>query len=221
MDADCLSRRHDVPTEDEEGVKQLERISKMLLRSQRDPNAWKSWDSEVCKAIIQVHTASPEHSAVAGISIGDSSYIETLPSSENSIPEEFGSEGCFSEMFHDQNGELPDWKKLQRRDKYIAKIIHYLQRNHRPTWDEEKKEEYETRLYLREWPRLFLLDGVLHRKVQRKGEVVEQLVIPYTHRRRALEGIHDDMGHFGVERTLDLARDRFFWPKMTQEIEVP
>uniref|UniRef100_A0A8C8RYW9 Gypsy retrotransposon integrase-like protein 1 n=1 Tax=Pelusios castaneus TaxID=367368 RepID=A0A8C8RYW9_9SAUR len=84
---------------------------------------------------------------------------------------------------------------------------------------EEKKEEYETRLYLREWPKLFLSKGVLYRKAQRRGENIEQLVIPYTHRDRALEGIHDEMGHLGTERTLELARDRFYWPRMTKAVE--
>lgn len=54
--------------------------------------------------------------------------------------------------------------------------------------------------------------------MQRKGEDIEQLVILYSHR-RALEGIHDEMGHFGIERTLDLVRDRFVSPKLTQAIE--
>jgi len=29
-----------------------------------------------------------------------------------------------------------------------------------------------------------------------------------------LQSLHDDMGHMGVERTLDLARTRFYWPQV-------
>ncbi|KAI5087043.1 hypothetical protein C0J45_24413, partial [Silurus meridionalis] len=34
-----------------------------------------------------------------------------------------------------------------------------------------------------------------------------------------LKSLHDDMGHMGVERTLDLVRKRFYWPKMSAEVE--
>lgn len=62
--------------------------------------------------------------------------------------------------------------------------------------------------------------GFLYQKVQWKRDV-EQLVLPYTitHRRRVLEVIHDEMGHFGIEKTLDEERERFFWPKMAKAVE--
>ena len=34
-----------------------------------------------------------------------------------------------------------------------------------------------------------------------------------------LSGIHDEVGHLGRNRSLQLARDRFFWPKMIKDIE--
>lgn len=34
-----------------------------------------------------------------------------------------------------------------------------------------------------------------------------------------LRSLHDEMGHLGVERTTDLVRSRFFWPKMAHEVE--
>ncbi len=34
-----------------------------------------------------------------------------------------------------------------------------------------------------------------------------------------LRSLHDDMGHMGMERTLDLVRTRFFWPKMSSSVE--
>lgn len=38
------------------------------------------------------------------------------------------------------------------------------------------------------------------------------------HRERALKGVHDEFGHLAYERALDLARARFFWPKMARNI---
>ncbi|KAL1258984.1 hypothetical protein QQF64_009561 [Cirrhinus molitorella] len=34
-----------------------------------------------------------------------------------------------------------------------------------------------------------------------------------------LRSLHDDMGHLGIERTLDLVRSKFFWPKMSHTVE--
>lgn len=39
------------------------------------------------------------------------------------------------------------------------------------------------------------------------------------HRRRALKGIDNKMGHFKVKRNLYLAKDRLFWFEITQAIE--
>ena len=41
-----------------------------------------------------------------------------------------------------------------------------------------------------------------------------QLVLPPAYREVALKGCHDEVGHLGLERMLDLMRDRFFWPHM-------
>ena len=34
-----------------------------------------------------------------------------------------------------------------------------------------------------------------------------------------LKSLHYDMGHLGVERTLDLVRARFYWPKMLSTVQ--
>lgn len=34
-----------------------------------------------------------------------------------------------------------------------------------------------------------------------------------------LISLHDDMGHLGLDRTLDLLRSRFYWPKMSDAVE--
>ena len=44
-----------------------------------------------------------------------------------------------------------------------------------------------------------------------------QLCLPKFYRKEALEGCHDNVGHFGLDRTLDLLRDRFYWLHMMEE----
>lgn len=50
------------------------------------------------------------------------------------------------------------------------------------------------------------------------GQKYRQLVVPLSFRDRAL-GVHDEMGHMGYERTLELARGRFYWPKIADYVE--
>ncbi|KAK3738639.1 hypothetical protein RRG08_006735 [Elysia crispata] len=58
--------------------------------------------------------------------------------------------------------------------------------------------------------------GLLHRKVE--GEK-PQLVLPTKYIPTVCKALHDDMGHQGYEKTLDLIRSRFFWPGMSKDVE--
>ena len=53
----------------------------------------------------------------------------------------------------------------------------------------------------------------------RKGETEGLLafVVPSAHRRMALNGVHRDAGHQGQHRTLVLAEEHFWWPKMVED----
>ncbi|XP_038555072.1 uncharacterized protein LOC119888541 [Micropterus salmoides] len=82
-----------------------------------------------------------------------------------------------------------------------------------------KVELPELPLLLRELNRLELHNGVLYRRRQDGPNIIFQLVLPEELRSVALKSLHDDMGHMGVERTVDLARARFYWPKMYMAIE--
>lgn len=46
-----------------------------------------------------------------------------------------------------------------------------------------------------------------------------QLALTVDLRGMALTSLHDDMGHLVTERTLDLTRSRFYWPKMAKSVE--
>jgi len=77
----------------------------------------------------------------------------------------------------------------------------------------------EIPLLLRELSKLELIDGILYRRGQDNKQTSYQLVLPEECRSTVLKSLHDDMGHMGIERTLDLARTRFYWPKMAADIE--
>uniref|UniRef100_A0A672GGI4 Gypsy retrotransposon integrase-like protein 1 n=1 Tax=Salarias fasciatus TaxID=181472 RepID=A0A672GGI4_SALFA len=71
----------------------------------------------------------------------------------------------------------------------------------------------------KEASRLVIQDDLLHRKVEKEGATVNQLVLPQQYIDMVLRSLHDESGHLGVEKTLKLVRDRFYWPKMGTEVE--
>ena len=86
----------------------------------------------------------------------------------------------------------------------------------RPTF----RDDIELRAYLHQRHRLKLRNGILYRYIdtsQRPDRNSMQLCLPKPYRNEALEGCHDNVGHFGIDRTLDLLRDRFYWPHMMEE----
>ena len=109
--------------------------------------------------------------------------------------------------------------RAQREDPVIGPILRAkAEITGRPT--DEGNESAEGRVLLREWDRLERrADGLLFRGIQdaNRGKT-QQLVLPKRHREEALYRLHNNMGHMGVERTLMLARERFFWPFMARDI---
>ena len=68
---------------------------------------------------------------------------------------------------------------------------------------------------MHEWTKLQVGDdGILRRVTATKT----QLVLPKKWWYVVCQELHDKMGHLGAERTVDLARQRFYWPHMEQYI---
>ena len=63
------------------------------------------------------------------------------------------------------------------------------------------------------------MNNVLYRRRQEGPKTTYQLVLPAELRDIVLTSLHDHMGHMGVDRTLDLVRSRFYWPRMAADVE--
>ena len=79
-------------------------------------------------------------------------------------------------------------------------------------------EDFDVQRYFREWKKLYIKEGILYRRAIIDDQKVNQLVLPEVYREVAFQGIHRDTGHPGKEKTLWLARQRFFWPGLEREI---
>ena len=75
------------------------------------------------------------------------------------------------------------------------------------------------RVLLRFRENLRLVDGLLYRKWLYKQEIAYlQFVLPATFRKRTVIACHDQFGHLGMDKTLVLLQERFFWPKMNDDV---
>uniref|UniRef100_A0AAY4BA93 Gypsy retrotransposon integrase-like protein 1 n=1 Tax=Denticeps clupeoides TaxID=299321 RepID=A0AAY4BA93_9TELE len=109
-------------------------------------------------------------------------------------------------------------KDKQRADPTIKEVIGQVEFGETPP-PTARKELPDLPLLLREFNKLELHDEVLYRKRQDGDEIIYQLVLPEELRASVLHSLHNDMGHMGIDRTLDLVRNRFYWPRMSADIE--
>lgn len=100
------------------------------------------------------------------------------------------------------------WEK-QRAESILQETIHQMETGEKvlPTAREELPQ---IPFLVREISKLVLIDGILCRKRQDNEHISHQLVLPDELRSTVLHSLHDDMDHMGVDRTLDLARTRFY-----------
>ena len=48
--------------------------------------------------------------------------------------------------------------------------------------------------------------------------MVNQFVLSKSNRWKATLALHDNYGHLGMEKTLGLLQERFFWPKIIEDV---
>ena len=141
-----------------------------------------------------------------------SSLIESISSSPEIVPKE---------LISDSNEPTLDWFKLQRADPSLATIIHLMESDQLYKRKPYKKDSADIKSLLRIKKSLVLTKGILFRKSftdnTSSKKIIWQLVIPKSHRHKAILGCHDEVGHQGRVRTLSLLRERLFWPNMQVE----
>uniref|UniRef100_A0A3P9J0P0 Gypsy retrotransposon integrase-like protein 1 n=1 Tax=Oryzias latipes TaxID=8090 RepID=A0A3P9J0P0_ORYLA len=108
----------------------------------------------------------------------------------------------------------------QKEDPVIGPVLHYKSLNQKPSRNERLSGGGQVCLLLKEWKRLVIRDGIMYRHIRdHQRGVVEQLVLPEKLREFVKKALHDDSGHLGLERTVQMVRERFHWPQMFQEIK--
>ena len=216
LDADGLSRRpHEDYQEDSHSQKEQERISRFTQQYLDDTSATEVISPAVVDAICQsclIRTSLDSESRQVDITL-----VESLAISADAIPDSYISEEphglpVIPSLSHH------DLKEKQRADPCLREVICQMETGEKipPT---VRTELPELPYLLREWNRLELQHGILYRRRQEGDQIFYQLVLPEELRELVLQSLHNDMGHMGIERTLDLVRARFYWPKLAAAVE--
>lgn len=105
--------------------------------------------------------------------------------------------------------------KAQNEDLLVRQAITALKERKWPT----KVTDPELVVLKHEAGKLLVRDGLLQRVTKKLDREFFQLVLPKKFREVVLRAMHDDLGHLGVERLTELLRSRFYWPKMSLDVQ--
>ncbi|KAG1925740.1 interleukin-1 receptor accessory protein-like 1-A [Pimephales promelas] len=229
VDADGLSRRPQKPLmDDEEAIQIDERVANLISRAECAASEFENIEHQAIKTVCLRHSVCCETHVVQPCDEGDllegsvisNPAVEMLLCNDDVVPDDLIEPEHWPGQTALPSMTPTDWYQLQREDVAIGRIIALVESGEILAHADRLKESKEVSLMLRERPRLNLVDGVLYRTVSDQyGQKYRQLVVPPSLRDRALEGVHDETGHMGYERTLELARGRFYWPKMAEYVE--
>ncbi len=209
LNADALSRRpHGDLVNDSTSQKEQDRILQFTLN--HSPEAANSTlvSADAFQAVCDKLLYQPDASSCFTL-------VELLSMCPEAIPEEYEKIGGSSVVSCMSEQEL---REKQRNDPALREVIIQLESGD-AVLPALRRELPELPFLLREWRKLELKVDILYRKITLRDCVIYQLVLPPDLRAVAMESLHDSMGHMGIERTLDLIRSRFYWPRMAADVE--
>jgi len=121
------------------------------------------------------------------------------------------------------NSEQINWKREQSEDLVLRKFFLAKEEGRRPDWQEVISEGDSAKIYWSQWESLVIKNGILYRKWETPNfkNYVLQILVPKEKVKLILEEAHDSFSgeHFGVNKTLDRIRKRFYWATCKQDVE--
>ena len=138
----------------------------------------------------------------------DTSYSYVLSTSYNNIQAEIlykGGDATVCSLTRD------NIRKAQDQEDWIKKLKDVKEFQKNITTADVAKESFMFKRLWHELPNLELRsDKILHRK----GDENNQVILPNRTKPLVFKELHSDLGHLGYDQTLELIKERFFWPKM-------
>ena len=112
---------------------------------------------------------------------------------------------------------LDELKNLQLSDSVVGPFYKSVASNKKLPAKEIKCLLRKTRQLFRYWEKCFINEnGILIKSTKEHN----QIVLPAKFHNLVYKLLHNDMGHLSHEKVLDLAKRRFYWPSMSDDIKV-
>lgn len=115
------------------------------------------------------------------------------------------------------------WSKDQKEDPSISVIFQGKETGVRPSFSEIAARDVSSRTYWSYWDALLIKDDVLYKRWEAPNlkSSFLQLIVPRKRIKDILKEAHDSPsgGHFGVNKTLEKIRKRFYWATCKQDVE--
>ena len=105
--------------------------------------------------------------------------------------------------------------EAQKDDKVISPVYKIVEKQLNLKKSERKMLSNESIILLKQRKKLCIENGVLYRRTK----TLNQLVLPERFHSLVYSELHEKLAHLSSERVLELARKRFYWPKMKKSIE--
>ena len=106
--------------------------------------------------------------------------------------------------------------RSQLSDRNIKPIYNAVQLKIQPSRTELKKLPKGSKVLYRYWNKLSInSDNILVKKTANNS----QIVLPSQYHGLVYTELHQNMGHLGFDRTINLAKQRFYWPGMASDIK--
>ena len=123
--------------------------------------------------------------------------LKTVSKADNSDCPAFAS-GQSGDKLNPKCMTKQDWVEAQYKDKIISEIIHLFKSKKLHCCKINEIEKNEMKQFIRQHNRLFMRNRILYHKseINHPDRSTIQLVLPETFRKQALQGCHDDLGHF-------------------------
>ena len=114
---------------------------------------------------------------------------------------------------------LATMAEAQSKDSVLGLVIQFMHKGVKPKGLVIAKIRCKAACkYLLQFDHLVLKQGVLHQIYIINDVETHQSVLPFKYHEAVLHMLHDDYGHQGLDWTLALVRERFYWSTMNHDV---
>ena len=112
------------------------------------------------------------------------------------------------------------WRQEQRNVFSLKRLIELCESGKLLNYDTTKEDPADLKSMVRLRRDFFMEGGLLYQKASFKasGKQVDQFVMPQQFRKLTVRVCHEDYGHLGMDRVQILLQERFYWPKMSEDV---